>query len=328
MKDNGINIPNDNKSEYKLLTIIENIKVKLSTNINEVNINLDDLLLNNNNNNVKYNIAKFNRLLEKNKVIEIIIDLINNSINESKWNEEDINNIEICIVGGSMRIRYIKDKLKEFLINKTNNKMSELTTTLNMDECISEGISYYISIMEHTNKCHKAKCGNKLHYYIEDLTSFKHVNNGDGEIIKNDVEKIRMNVIKYDERDVIENEKNIKKNLIEETKYNAIHLLEEKKLYKSEYKDYVNNIKQYFDYILTWIENSNINEVDYNELKCLSEDEVIHYKILKGIYDNKMKRLSLNLFYITNTMFDKDIGIIIMNEIKRSDIKNFKSKDV
>lgn len=326
IKNNGYKIINNDKTEYKLLLAIENLKIKLSgESANEVNITVEDILSDNSDYIIKYTIEKLNKLLENHKIFERIDDLINNSINESKWSENDIKNIEICIVGGSMRIKYIKEKLIEYLNNKTHNN-SILNTTLNMEECICQGVSYYGVIMNHIKTCHKAKCNNKLHYYIEDLSSYKHINNN--EIVKNDIEKIRINVMKYDERDVVENEKSLKKHLIEETQYNASRLLEEKKLFSSEYKEYVCYTKQYFNYILTWIENNNINEISYNELKAISDDEITHYKILKGIYDNQIKRINLDLYYITNIMFDKDISIIIMDEIKKSDIRNFKSKIV
>lgn len=71
---------------------------------------------------------------------------IESLVNESKLCEEEKKLIEIVIIGGSLRIPLLQTTIEEYLKNIGNE--IKINRTINMDEDISYGNSYYGLIKE------------------------------------------------------------------------------------------------------------------------------------------------------------------------------------
>lgn len=85
-------------------------------------------------------VKDINDILNTKKYKETIISMLNECIKDE--DEELKEKIRIIIVGGGSRIPYIKKILNDYL--KTINKKDEkILSTLNLDEAISCGCSYY-----------------------------------------------------------------------------------------------------------------------------------------------------------------------------------------
>lgn len=120
--------------------------------------------------------------------------------------------MEICIIGGTMRIPYLMNHLVGYL-EEIGSRYKTLTKTVNMDECVCQGNSYFGAITKHISACRK--CSDRLHYNIIDHTNF-HRKPANVEI---NIEKIKKMINILEEN----NEKEINKskiiNNIEKMKY-------------------------------------------------------------------------------------------------------------
>lgn len=88
---------------------------------------------------------------ELNKIIqplsEKLKDILRDFLTKSDLNEEIKRNLKILPVGGSMRIPYFQKLVLDETQRILNNNEIKMIKTLNMDECISSGNSYYGSIL-------------------------------------------------------------------------------------------------------------------------------------------------------------------------------------
>lgn len=160
----------------------------------------------------EYSVDKINGVLEELHYWDEVKKILDESLENSGWNDDDKNNMEICIIGGTMRIPYLMNHLVGYL-EEIGSRYKTLTKTVNMDECVCQGNSYFGAITKHINACRK--CSDRLHYNIIDHTNF-HRKTANVEI---DIEKIKKMINILEEN----NEKEINKskiiNNIEKMKY-------------------------------------------------------------------------------------------------------------
>lgn len=88
---------------------------------------------------------ELNDILKKEKYDEKLNNLLDKCVKNSKIKPENVS--ETVIAGGTCRIPYIQEILHNYL-NKKMNKKNDLTKSLNMDEHIANGCSYYAMILD------------------------------------------------------------------------------------------------------------------------------------------------------------------------------------
>lgn len=105
----------------------------------------------------EFKIEDLNKILLDNGLISKFNDIIKNAVEAA--GKIDLKEMEIVIAGGTTRIPLFQKVLTNYLV--TNQaKIQTLNLTLNMDECVSTGCSYYDAILH-----------NKISYNINDKYS-------------------------------------------------------------------------------------------------------------------------------------------------------------
>lgn len=105
----------------------------------------------------EFKIEDLNKILHDNGLINKFNDIIKNAVEAA--GKIDLKEMEIVIAGGTTRIPLFQKVLTNYLV--TNQaKIQTLNLTLNMDECVSTGCSYYDAILH-----------NKISYNINDKYS-------------------------------------------------------------------------------------------------------------------------------------------------------------
>lgn len=105
----------------------------------------------------EFKIEDLNKILLDNGLINKFNDIIKNAVEAA--GKIDLKEMEIVIAGGTTRIPKFQKVLTNYLV--TNQaKIQTLNLTLNMDECVSTGCSYYDAILH-----------NKISYNINDKYS-------------------------------------------------------------------------------------------------------------------------------------------------------------
>lgn len=67
--------------------------------------------------------------------------MVKQSIDNSGLDDKEKNELEIAIIGGSLRIPFLKQKLIDLL--RSINRKEKLVQTMNMDESTVRGCGYY-----------------------------------------------------------------------------------------------------------------------------------------------------------------------------------------
>lgn len=105
----------------------------------------------------EFKIEDLNKILLDNGLISKFNDIIKNAVEAA--GKIDLKEMEIVIAGGTTRIPKFQKVLTNYLV--TNQaKIQTLNLTLNMDECVSTGCSYYDAILH-----------NEISYNINDKYS-------------------------------------------------------------------------------------------------------------------------------------------------------------
>lgn len=126
-----------------------------------------------------YSVSELNEVLKSNKFDEEILSILNECIKNSNIKESEKREIEILIVGGSLRIPYFQSILLKYLKENLKSKYLNLNKTINMDECISYGNLYNGLIIK-----------NYWKYNIIDKTKYCHLYMSNDEDNKNEETKI------------------------------------------------------------------------------------------------------------------------------------------
>lgn len=106
---------------------------------------------------------EINGIIKDHGIDEELCKVVNESIDKSGLNEER-NQLEIAVLGGSLRIPYLKLRLSDLL--KSINGKEKLIQTMNMDESTVRGCGYYYLQKENMWKYEVAKknVGIKIDY--------------------------------------------------------------------------------------------------------------------------------------------------------------------
>lgn len=204
---NEIEKKNENRIYYRIMSNVIKMKEKLSAQgADTINLHIDQILVDDEDYDGEYSIERLNKILLKHEIWTKLKMLIDDCLNESQWNEEDLKDLEICIIGGSMRITKLKEELSFYLKEKSKESNNNLTLTLNMDDCISQGNSYYGLIKD-----------GKYKYEIEDVSNYKREDSKNQ--IELNVDEIWKDIQSYKDRDEKEIKKASKRNEIEKMKY-------------------------------------------------------------------------------------------------------------
>lgn len=105
----------------------------------------------------EFKIEDLNNILVNNGLINKFNDIINNAVEAA--GKIDLKEMEIVIASGTTRIPLLQKVLTNYLLTH-QAKIQTLNLTLNMDECVSTGCSYYDAILH-----------NKISYNINDKYS-------------------------------------------------------------------------------------------------------------------------------------------------------------
>lgn len=137
----GISAENVKGKLYiKMREEIIKMKEKLSASgADTIHVSVDD---GDNDYESDYSINELNELLKENEINSKIIVIIKDSILNSGLRKSDYKNVEMVIIGGSLRITNIQTELESYLKNELKSEIT-INRTMNMDECISLGNSYY-----------------------------------------------------------------------------------------------------------------------------------------------------------------------------------------
>lgn len=93
----------------------------------------------------EFSVTELNNILKNNEFDKIILNEFETFLNECKLSEEEEQNIILTFVGGTTRIPYIRNLIIEYMKNNKNNN-NEVNKTMNNDESICLGNSYYALI--------------------------------------------------------------------------------------------------------------------------------------------------------------------------------------
>lgn len=190
-----VNPLNNPKSVIKLYKAAETCKKNLSPeNVNKIPVNIDYL----------YEEYDFTTNLERTLILEALLHnnfaeridaIVKTCCSQARIIPIQLKSCEI--IGGTLRIPYVKD-----LLRKSLNNM-ELSTTLNMDECIAKGCVYYTFLQSLTKENLKVYDPNQIDLSIlapslnikdfikieSEMQSIDFDNNKT-EVIRNDIEKL------------------------------------------------------------------------------------------------------------------------------------------
>lgn len=252
-------------------------------------------------------ITKINESIEELEMWNRLNKIIDEALEKSGWNDDEIKSIEICPIGGALRTQYFKDKLIEYLKNHSNNE--RLTLTLNMDDSLCLGLSYYGGIKKHLEKCSKYECDNMLHYEIIDNTKFER--NNEMLKVEYDIHTYIFDIENLDKNDSEELDKGAVRIAIEKEKYDFDHYIEDNTLRENElYKKFIDSEIEYHNEISNFLKSPNVNQESINELRGIYDDEKKHNKIIERLKSNQ---LSLDIIDDVLNIKAKDIVKKVIN---------------
>lgn len=209
-EDNKIESRNGDRVYYRIMYAIIKMKEKLSAQgADTINLHIDQILEDDEDYDGEYSLDRLNEVLSQNNVWKEIKELLDECIKESDWDDEKLKDLEICTIGGSMRISNLKEELIKYLKEKSNGNNENLTLTLNMDDCISQGNSYYGLI----------KYLKDYGYEVDDESDFKREENKNDGLSENKISEYWEDIKEYKKRDLDEVKKASKRNEIEKIKY-------------------------------------------------------------------------------------------------------------
>lgn len=267
----------DKKKIYSLLVGTEVLKKQLSQSVyNPTSVTFANILDNNDSYRCEFTSKQLNEILDNHKYWSKLLEMINNTLSGSKWTNAEIKNLEIYVMGGTMNIPYFKNKIEEHLSQITDGKNKQINV-LDLNDCIAKGCSLNGLVTKHLSWCKKPKCKNCLHYTIKDNSYFTHNKKSLDKRINCDDILLKSN--KYEENDIAIKQKSIIGELLHKTIIDSREILKDNKLYNSEYKAYVNYIKQYFD-ICSNLKINDKERYDYNNLNSIYDDMLLHKRIL------------------------------------------------
>lgn len=135
MESDVIKLLKDTRAFRRLRTVCENVKRALSTAVSLV-VQVDSFF-NSIDLNVKITRAKFEELCHD--IFQRCIPPLDNAIRDAKLTKDKIN--EVILIGGSTRIPYVRDMLKNYFNGK------QLRIDINPDEAVSIGASIQGAIL-------------------------------------------------------------------------------------------------------------------------------------------------------------------------------------
>lgn len=279
-------IDNNDKTEYRILDSIIKCKEKLSADgSTEILLEISSIVNDGDDYDGLYSVDSIDRTLNKSDIKNKMQTLLDNVLKHTKWSKKEKENMEICIIGGSSRIRFIKNILIEYLKKITNNNKQKLTLSLNADECICKGINYYSYIIDHMKLCNNDNCGSVYHYKYIDNSGFKR----DDKKMKYeiDINAIIKRNDNFSSNDIKERIKSGNRNEIERVKYEISHIFEDIK--KDFCKDYVENEKKYNKSIENILKSKDLCNIQNDLLTKIIGDENNHLLMLYVlfIYNNR-----------------------------------------
>lgn len=115
---------------------------------------------------IEFNKKTLENIIKNDLLDRRLYGLLTECLEGALLNDDEKKLLQITIIGGSLRIPVLKDVILEFL-EKINGKTS-LRQTLNMDECIGLGCSYYYEMRNGKWKYEidDKKCYLKDTYYV------------------------------------------------------------------------------------------------------------------------------------------------------------------
>lgn len=215
-----------------------------------------------------------NEKVKTNTIGSRLIRIIKDSVKKSGLigKEDELKKIDLIPVGGSLRIQYFKDIMRNYLRKLIGDESKELNHTLNMDESESRGCCYKWLMSQ-----------NKWKYSLKsniEITDDEY----DNEKYINELETIKNTETEISDKHKNMNQKLSSKNDYESELYNYRRLLA-----NYEKEDDYNELNSYIDSELEWIKEVDTISLTVEEIKDRSEKTKEKLHILLNYDEEKQK---------------------------------------
>lgn len=145
----GLNIEDINDRLYmKIKNEVKRVRELLYKGVERVDIVIDygedDYI-------TEFTLNELNEVFEKNEIVDSVLNLISESITESKINLRDKRTAEVYLIGGGSSISLINDRIQEYMKNDMKNNKT-VNYESRSESVISLGNSYYKNVMKSKSK--------------------------------------------------------------------------------------------------------------------------------------------------------------------------------
>lgn len=135
---------------HRLQKELVNAKRRLSAiGADSVELSID--LLNDESYDGVVDVKDINQVIDNSRMLRTLKDIIKAAIDKSQLSKEELKNMGVLPVGGSLRIPYLQKKLSE-IIKEITGVDNAIIQTISMDECVSSGCTYYGCILNGWSK--------------------------------------------------------------------------------------------------------------------------------------------------------------------------------